>query len=223
MTPRAVAFDFDGTLVDSNAIKRGAFDEVAEAYPGGAKAVGEIIAQNPNSTRHEIFAALARHVFPDDGATERLAREMVGRYTELTRSRISVCPEIPGATQIVAELTAQGYRLAVNSSTPAEALLEILDRKGWRSRFALILGSPATKEENLRCIAAGLRVSHKDMVMVGDREADRRAALAAGCPFVALTRPDSDFAGPLSHRISQLKELPGLLVRSIFPTELRNV
>ena len=101
--------------------------------------------------------------------------------------------------------------MAINSSTPDDALRDIIDRRGWRDRFRSIRGAPASKAENLRRIAADLCVDHKDMVMVGDREADRRAANTVGCGFVALVRSDSDFVGPVAHSLHDLGALPALL------------
>ncbi len=40
---RVVVFDFDGTLVDSNAIKREGFLRLAAGYPGGAATMAEVI------------------------------------------------------------------------------------------------------------------------------------------------------------------------------------
>ena len=211
---RVVVFDFDGTLVDSNAIKRLAFHEVARAYPGGAEIIEEVLAENPDGTRHEVFAAAAGRLRPGDGkAADRLAKDLVAHYAILTGARAADCPEIPGAAAVMAELAARGCLLAINSSTPTDALVDIIERRGWRERFRSIHGAPASKEENLRCIAADLRVGQEDMVMVGDREADRRAASKVGCAFVALVRPDSDFTGPVPHSLHDLGELPALLAK----------
>jgi phosphoglycolate phosphatase len=209
---RVVVFDFDGTLVDSNAIKRLTFHEVARAYPRGSEIIEDVLAKNPDGTRHEVFAAVAGRLRPGDGeAADRLAKELIARYTTLTGARAADCPEIPGAAAVMAELAARGCLLAINSSTPTDALVGIIERRGWRERFRSIHGAPTSKEENLRRIAADLRIGHKDMVMVGDREADRRAASKVGCAFVALVRPDSDFAGPVPHSLHDLGGLPALL------------
>ncbi len=210
---RVVVFDFDGTLVDSNALKRAAYGNAAAAIPGGADLVEDILAANPEGTRHDILGALARRLFPDDKATcDRLADELVMRYTALTGRGAANCPEIPGATAAFAALAAEGWILAINSSTPTDALLDILARRGWRDRFRCVYGAPATKVENLRRIATDLGVEEATLVMVGDREADRRAAAAVGCRFVAVVRPDSDFAAPVAHSIRDLTGLPRVLV-----------
>lgn len=209
---RVVVFDLDGTLIDSNAIKRTGFEEVAGTVPGGAEIIENILADHSEGTRHQIFSALACRLHPaEPSAAERLAEALVARYTWLTNTRVATCREIPGATATLDALAREGFQLALNSATPTTALAEILTNRGWRLRFASVRGVPPGKAENLLAIAAELGIAQTEMVMVGDREGDRRAAERAGCSFVALLRADSDFTVPLPRRIRELNELPRLL------------
>ena len=48
-------FDFDGTLVLSNQIKRDGFDIIAKEYDNGIEIIAEIIKNNKNANRYLIF------------------------------------------------------------------------------------------------------------------------------------------------------------------------
>jgi len=212
MKVQVIAFDFDGTLVESNAIKRNAFFETVRDHPAAATVMAHVLDENPEATRHQIFAALGRKMCPHDArAADSLAGDLTQRYTALTYALVASCPEVPGAGAALDDLARRGYELAVNSSTPTEALVDILDRRGWSCRFRSIRGGPATKNENLQHIAAELGFACENILMVGDREIDRRAARRAGCAFVPLVRPDSDFTEPVQHKVVDLAKLPVLL------------
>lgn len=209
---RVVVFDFDGTLVDSNDIKQRAFHEVARCVPGGVDIIEATLAELPGGTRYQVFAAAAARLCPgDEMATERLAQKFVASYTTLASAGAAACPEVPGATAAMVDLAAGGALLAVNSGTPTDALRDIIDRRRWSGHFRCIYGAPASKVENLGWIATDLHVDSRDMVMVGDRDVDFRAANAFGCAFVALVRPDSDFSEQVPRSLCDLGGLPTLL------------
>lgn len=209
---RVVVFDFDGTLVDSNIIKREAFFDAVRGYAGASRFIGCILDEHSGATRSQVFATLGRRVHPrDPRAAARMAAELVERYGVVTETRVARCPEIPGAEATMDELVRRGYVLALNSSTPTDALAEIIRRRGWSGRFGKVLGAPPDKGANLRRIADEIGVSRRDIVMVGDREADRQGAIEAGCRFVGLLRPDSDFAAPVPPHVTNLAALTSLL------------
>ena len=58
---RAVFFDFDGTLVDSNAIKREAFFEVTSGFFGDQEYLTHLLDSNTELTRYQIFKKFPTH------------------------------------------------------------------------------------------------------------------------------------------------------------------
>jgi phosphoglycolate phosphatase len=214
---RCVAFDFDGTLVDSNLVKRQMFDEVVSGIEGGAELMAEVLRETTGD-RYTVFVRfveltprLPRASGDRHDQPWRPASVLADDYTRRCEEAISMCPEIPGATALLERLKARDILTAVNSATPRDALVAILERRGWGKTFAHVLGAPAGKAENLVRLAARTRLDLKEIAMVGDREEDRSSAVEAGCHFVGLKRADSTFTVPPERFITELAQLPDVL------------
>lgn len=197
-----VAFDFDGTLVDSNVIKRQSFYDIACAFHGGKSVMRRILSRSFGKDRYWIFDQFrnSMSLTIDEGA-------LVDRYTALTNRRVSCAPEIEGAGTTLSRLGEMGVRMFVNSATPTPALVNILCARKLDRHFKGILGSPRTKEYNLKSILNVCKVEPSQLVMVGDSELDRVAACNVGCHFVGLDNGDTDFSVLPAYRIQWLTSL----------------
>ncbi len=211
---RGVAFDFDGTLVDSNDIKRGAFYEVSAGHADARSHLDDILARDGGATRYEVFAALAGRLVPGNAsAAQSLAATLVREYEAVTRQRVVDCPEIAGAGAALAALRGRDVRLYMVSATPQAPLVEIVEARGMAGWFERVLGVPPGKADHLRAIARDDGIAPRDLVYVGDREVDRRAALAAGCRFVGVTTDTAEFSAPPEAVLRDLADLPAVIER----------
>lgn len=213
MMIRCVVFDFDGTLVASNQIKRQTFMDIAKTHDEEALMV-DILNTNPGD-RHSIFDMFAERSTKAiaAGSVSSLSAAMVAEYTDRCEQSISECPEVPGASDLLAQLESLGIIKSLNSATPTQALFAILRRRGWLDKFALMLGGPSTKAENLDTIAAEFGLDQSEILMVGDKRVDQIGAAEFGCHFVALVRSESDFEEPLPRALHSLSDLPALLAK----------
>lgn len=206
-----VAFDFDGTLVRSNRIKRDCFHEVAAGVPGASEVLDELFAGGFEGDRlalfRELIARLARRGaagLPEPGA-------LAAAYGAKCRARIAAAPEVPGAGEALARLRAAGARLFLVSATPQGALDEIVADRGLAGFFELVLGGPTAKPAHLRRVLAEFGLAPAELVLVGDGHDDRDAAAALGCRFIAVTdQPKAPF-GPETPGIADLRDLPRLI------------
>jgi phosphoglycolate phosphatase len=179
---RVVVFDFDGTLVDSNAIKIEGFFRLAARYPGGEAAMAEVI--GTSGDRRSILSAFSACMA---SAGVRLdVDELVARYCEHVDPAVAAAPATEGAADILSNLRNAGFRLHLSSATPTESLLAILDMRGWTFLFDGIHGAPKSKIQRLREISETENARGQEVVVVGDGTDDAHAAEAVGAQFIAV-------------------------------------
>ncbi|WP_018150555.1 phosphoglycolate phosphatase [Leeia oryzae] len=187
MDIKAVAFDLDGTLVDS--IKDLAFsaNEVRKAL--GLPALSE--------SRVESFvgdgaASLIARVLADDKSAEPddsvLQRQGNTLFKEIYRTHLSrhTLP-YAGVAETLAALRRQGLKLACVTNKPLHFTEPLLDVLALDPYFELIIGGDTLPEKKphpmpLLYTAEVLGVSPHTLLMVGDSENDVKSARAAGCP-----------------------------------------
>lgn len=207
-----IAFDFDGTLVDSNSIKYDAFFEVLGDVPHAFPFLEDLLKHSYTETRHTVFAKVANHLLPNEAdKAAALAKQYVQDYSVVTERRVAASPEISGAEAMLERLHVKGYTLAVVSATPAPSLTKTIEKRGWRNKFSYVYGAPASKADNLRDLSQSLAILPQQMIMVGDRKNDLQGAEAIKCPFIGLIRPDSDFNFTPQYAIQHLDDLDAMI------------
>lgn len=185
---KGLIFDFDGTLVDSNAIKRNAFEKCFADEPQHFQEILVYCRGNNHIPRKAKF----RHVFekilkrPYTAAVET---RLLNLYAEYTTQQVIAAREIPGARDFL-EQFALRKESALLSSTPHEILLEILERREMRHYFKTIQGAPVEKAAWIRKFLKHHRLKNSEAVFIGDSSEDVAAAQAAGIPFIGVGEAD---------------------------------
>jgi len=210
---KCVAFDFDGTLVDSNGIKREAFFEITLPWDASGEVVTEVYERWPLADRYEKTRKIAkglinRKLLPEDSSVESWGARLANDYTARVESAITSGAEMPGASQALTELSEMGLSLFVNSATPIGPLRRLLELRHWAHFFSAVYGAEASKADNLRSISLESGAAMNEIVHVGDQPDDLRGAEQCSCHFVAMA------AGNVVEEISQahllVKDLRGL-------------
>jgi phosphoglycolate phosphatase-like HAD superfamily hydrolase len=199
---RAVAFDFDGTLIQSPALKRALFFELFGARGVPASMIAELLDSVPGDRYDLCREVAARAGLADSPAA--LAEE----YTRLAEGRLAACPEVPGASQTLREL-APRLALYISSATPEAPLRRLVELRGLERYVKEVLGRPASKPEHLRRICAAEGCAAAQLLMVGDGLDDLAAALELGCAFIAVHGGSAEAAEPRPPVIGDLYELKG--------------
>ncbi len=185
MSVRVIVFDYDGTLVDSNAIKRGAYRPL---FPPGARQddlLAAVLEDNPAGTRCDIIREMlirGATAVQEADSIHRQVEALAGRYDQIATEGAATCPERPGAGAGLAWL-ADRYPLYLLSATPEKSLQGIVSRRGWTGFFRVVRGAPCVKSEELRAMAAAEGVSCGEVLMVGDSDMDHQAARDAGTAY----------------------------------------
>lgn len=183
---KALVFDFDGTLVDSNPIKWRAFERCFKGFTDQREEIRAYCQGHPHIPRGEKF----RYVFEEIlrlPYTPKVERSLHRCFERETTDRILSAPEISGAESFL-RMAHRRYGTAVLSSTPQGVLWDIVVRRGWGSYFHQVQGAPVEKAGWLSSLKGRWGLTQQALVFFGDTPEDADAALEAGCTFVAVGR-----------------------------------
>lgn len=191
LTVQLVAFDLDGTLVDTAA-------DIAAAVNGMRQGLG-MPAQDP--------AAIAQWI--GDGAERLVHRALTGRLdgvapaelfnrafpsflTHYGRGLSDRSRPFPGAQAVLAALRGQGLKLCCVTNKPEAFTLPLLQRLDLAHYFDLIISGdslPQRKPDPLPLLHAlsRLRVPPERAVLVGDSANDLLAGRAAGFAVICVS------------------------------------
>jgi phosphoglycolate phosphatase-like HAD superfamily hydrolase len=214
---RCVVFDFDGTLVDSNEIKKRTFFAVARPWDPKGEIVAKVLKDWPTADRYHKLEKvaeelIARKLLPDNAVSWEWGSSLARKYTLRCEEAIAICPEIPGATKVLKKLSEQGLRLFVNSATPTEPLRKLVKIRNWDHLFCAIYGAETSKVANLKKIRRENGALPSEIVHIGDNLEDFQAAAKAGCHFVAVAAKGSGTVpSPVAFKVQNLLDLPGLI------------
>lgn len=183
---RALAFDLDGTLVDSAPdIGHALNSSLRQAGLGGfdLPRVREWIGDGPDALIDRALAALGA---PHDAALHRRLRRGFDQAT--LASPLAHGKVYDGIAALLRQLHGR-WPLAVVTNKPTPLARAVLDAAGLLAHFssvhgadALVLRKPAPAL--LQQAARALGVAAHELLMVGDSAADLLAASAAGSPAV---------------------------------------
>jgi phosphoglycolate phosphatase len=177
---RCVVFDFDGTLVLSNEIKREGFFTVARRFADGESNIERILRQ-VDGDRVAILTAFAEL----EGVAN--ANELIDCYTRWCEDRIVACPERSGASEALDQMRRAGLQIHLSSATPVDSLTAIVQRRYPPDTFDGIHGGHAQKPAVLRSLVSQHVRQPTEMLCVGDGIDDCDAAAAVGCRFVGVS------------------------------------
>lgn len=182
---QALVFDFDGTLVDSNPIKRRAFEVCFAEFPDRREEILAYCWGHQHTSRGDKFRYIYEQILGTP-YTETIARRLFDRFEAATTRQVIDAPEIPGAVAFLETVKRGPAMTALLSSTWHEALLRILQGRGWLRFFQTVQGSPVDKAHWIAALRQRHGWSREQVVFFGDTAEDAAAAVAGGSAFIAL-------------------------------------
>lgn len=205
---RAVAFDFDGVIAESVAVKTQAFARLFEDE--GPDVVSQVVAHHlahggisrVEKIRHAYREILRRPL--SDGRLQLLT----DRFRQLVFEGVVEAAWVPGALEAIRVLHARGLSLYVVSGTPEDELREIVSLRALASYFTGVYGSPTTKDVLLSKVL-GDRLQPDELLFVGDAMTDFMGAQATRVRFVGRATSDGpDWPALGVHAMNDLVGLP---------------
>lgn len=181
-SPKAIFFDWDGTLVDSYAFLEGAHNHVMrELY------------------NKELLPGEFRHYFgrPRDFVYSSLygpqAQQAQRLFTSYVENSFHEVRQMPGADKLLRTAVKLGVPLGVISNKKKSFILQECHYLGWNDIFHVIFGAgdaaadkpdAAPFEAALKCLESN--IEKKSFWYVGDSEIDMQASAAFACPFILV-------------------------------------
>jgi len=184
---KAIAFDFDGTLIESIEMKTNAFKELFSEYPDNWGEIKEYHLQNEGISRELKIPYIYDNFLRLPLSAEK-EKEMVKYYSELVYEQMLTIPLVAGADEIfTAERGSQKQFIA--SGTPDWELKLIFAKRDITKYFDGVYGTPAGKEEIVRNFSSESGIAMEEMLFVGDAQSDYEASRVCGMDFVWRKRP----------------------------------
>jgi HAD superfamily hydrolase (TIGR01509 family) len=199
---RAVIFDMDGLLVDSEVYWEQSRRDFAQSRGCSWSAADELGAKGMNSRE---WATLIQERCGMDAPVEEIIAGVTGRMRTLYGNRL---PLLPGAIDAV-KMAGGRFPLGLASSSPPEVIELVLAEMGILQDFSAIVSSdqvgrgkpnPDVFLETARHLGADPRTT----VVIEDSSAGIRAAHNAGMRAIAVPNrhyPPSDEALALAYRV----------------------
>ena len=179
---KILAFDFDGTLVESNDIKDKAFDSIFSNWPKHRYAMMQWHLANNTMVRQEKFQYFVK-VFLGKQGTDPLIEKLTKRFSKLTYKLIVNCPMVDGAREFL-DACGSKVQMFLISATPHNELIKILKARQLTRYFKEIRGGPINKVEVLKRFISVKNISPDEMLYIGDSPEDQQVAKILVCNFI---------------------------------------
>ncbi|MBT7943942.1 MAG: HAD family hydrolase [Alphaproteobacteria bacterium] len=206
MTFKAIAFDFDGVILESVSIKTEAMATLFAEHKEHLDAIIAIHETHAGFSRYIKFDMIYRDVLKISLAPE--VRAELGRtLSDLVLEKVLACPFVAGALEFL-KAHHEATPLFVISGTPDEELLTITSERELAPYFSGVYGSNRGKPEILAAIMAERDWEPRDLVFIGDGLTDFDAAKETGNPFIG--RVPETHASPFPNATLTISDLTGL-------------
>ncbi len=209
LTPHAVLFDWDNTLIDSWEIIHHALNETFKFYQRSLWTLEDVKVRCHHSCR-EYFPSL----FQDQW--QKAASYF---YQKIDASHLERLKILPYADELLNFLYQRKIPMAIVSNKRSDILKKEIDHLGWSYYFQTIIGSGDAKYDKpkpdpilLAIHAMGLKSSPHHWY-VGDTQTDWLSAFASGCQPIALGTDPRSFGNPLFNRIPYIKDCQELSIK----------
>src|SRR3990167_7613814 len=97
---KAILFDFDGVIVNSNEVKTKAFQELFKDYPSHIERITEYHLRTGGISRYIKVRYIFEEIFLQE-LSEADLQKMCDRYSALVKNKVVHCAYIKGAIELL--------------------------------------------------------------------------------------------------------------------------
>ncbi len=186
---KALIFDFDGVVIDSENYKIAAFKSIFDAYPKHIKEIDYYNRKNRGITRFKKFEYIFENILrlPYNPKTET---ELATRYSQELAKNIDKVPLIKGVRKF---LQNQKMLMFIASSAPENEIDRIVRLNYIKRYFKKIFAHPISKPQAIKRILKEERLKPFEACFFGDAPIDLESANNVGVDFIARTEASSKF------------------------------
>ena len=181
---KAVLFDYDGTIADSNKIISESWQHLGQVYLG-KPFPNEIFLKTFGLTLIDSMVMIAHEYgFPDDPDS---IEKMRACYSEYQYSHYSAgYPVFPGMVELIKKLHQDGIKLGIVTSRLRNSLCEGLELHNIKECFGSIICAESTEIHKpdpypAQLCLKELGVKPEEAIMIGDSKYDIACGNNAGC------------------------------------------
>ena len=207
---KAIIFDFDGVILDTNGIKENAFFEL---FPEKFASIAHpVIKKSERQSRKIVIRNCVEEIEKETGTLPQGYDYYLDKYTDMTQNKVLDSPEIQGATAAL-DLLSKKYSLFVLTATPDAQIEEIIEARGY-TQFTKVYGSDSgSKPEVARILLAENNLKSEEVIYIGDGWNNLACAKELEFVFIGIINHLNDFAtNPrVLHKLEDLQKLPDLI------------
>lgn len=185
--PKAVFFDWDGTLVDSFAFLHGAHNYVRSEFGMEAFTL---------DTFAHYFGQPREKLYADIYGADRI-EEAKGHFESYVTANHHTIKPIDGAHDVLQAFSDTGIPMGVVTNKKAALVAKEIENHGWADYFVSVVGAgeadsdkPSAAPLLLALERSELGLAPEDIWFIGDTESDLGCAQEAGAPCVFIEDPD---------------------------------
>jgi len=178
---KALIFDFDGVILDSERYKLQNYPLLFTDYPEKQPEIKSYINGAAGVNRFIKFQKMCEIVGLE--YTDELGNKLSQKYDDLTLKELKNLPLVKGIENF---LKSSSQKLYVASSTPIDQLKGIIAAKGIEGYFTGIFGHPTSKIEAIYKVLKSLNASKEEITFFGDARADYDATQVTGVSFIGV-------------------------------------
>ena len=205
---KAIIFDFDGVISESVNVKTEAFSKLYLKY---GKEISEKVVEhhlmNGGISRFEKFQLYHKKYL---GITldEKEILDLSNEFSRLVVKNVIKAPYVNGAFEYI-YANHEKYNLYISTGTPQDEMNDILKKKNINMYFQSVYGSPDIKTNHIIDIMINTGYENKELIFIGDADADIIAAKENNIPIIFREHLDGNSSISYSKMI-KVKDLTKL-------------
>ena len=182
---KAIIFDFDGVILDSNNLKTKAFKDLyKDIDKNDLKKILDFHKLNAGLSRFKKISYFQRNIIRKDYSSREIINKSK-KFSNLVLNKIIKAKYINGAKKFITNNKSKKL-LFISSGTPQIELKYISNKKKISIFFDGIYGSPNDKNLHIKNIKKKWDLKNKEILFIGDSIIDLTAASKFKLHFLAI-------------------------------------